>query len=488
LNNRWLTYLLLASLAYLLVLTNVGRFPCIDRDETWYKAAGREWAATGRFAAPELRGSYGMEPPLEEVWLVYPPLYSFLFGCVVRMVGFGWRVCVWFDAVIHISLAVLTFGVAYGLSAGGDRRAAFWAGLAVLPLGVTGRPDELAIAFGMAGLLPLVRLRADAGCTLSWASAVASGALFGLCAGTSIAAAIVLGLIALVFLGARAGSPARFIVLGMTWAGTAATVSAALIAPILLYHPDAYRQYPALMKMIFQSDTRSHREKIAALLTVGRRVSLPVFGILALGLATAVDSLRRGTWRRWAMLWLGPVAGALFLLIFDTHLYCYVWFLGPYVLAAAVAGSDPRLTPWSLGAYISRGVIVLLVLYGSIDTVKQTIILATLPETQSMEYNARWIRDLIPRGSTVMTYEAWSYFSGSDYTVYDLEISRIYWSEVDYVVVQEQPLPHELDDYVQRHFRLIYDNQHRTPYTLLGVPLSRFHTGFGARVFARQKG
>jgi hypothetical protein len=100
--NRWLIYLLLASLAYLVVLTAVGRLPCRFGDEIFFKAAGREWAATGRFAAPELAGTLGLEPPLEEVWLPYPPLYPILFGGFVKLFGFGWRVCVAFDAVIHV--------------------------------------------------------------------------------------------------------------------------------------------------------------------------------------------------------------------------------------------------------------------------------------------------------------------------------------------------------------------------------------------------
>jgi hypothetical protein len=100
-NNRWLTYLLLASLAYLAILTYLGRFPCIDRDETYFKAAGREWAATGRFAAPELRGIFELEPSLSEVWLPYPPLYPFLFGCVGKMFRFA------LDAITAFSIKPL---------------------------------------------------------------------------------------------------------------------------------------------------------------------------------------------------------------------------------------------------------------------------------------------------------------------------------------------------------------------------------------------
>ena len=127
---RYTIYILIAALAYLVVLTIVGRLPCLFTDEIFFKAAGREWAATGRFAAPELAGALGLAPPLEEVWLPYPPLYPILFGGFVKVFGFGWRACVAFDALIHACLAVLTFGVALGLSTSRDRRVAFCLGFA----------------------------------------------------------------------------------------------------------------------------------------------------------------------------------------------------------------------------------------------------------------------------------------------------------------------------------------------------------------------
>jgi hypothetical protein len=486
--DRWLAYLLIGSLAYLVILITVGRLPCVFTDELAYKASGREWAATGRFASPELRGFMGLDPPVEKVWLIYPPLYPLLFGCFVKVFGFGWRACVSFDALIHAGLALLTFGVARGLSANADPRAAFWAGLAVLPLGVAGRPDELAICFGMAGLLPLLRSMADAGRTLSLSSVVASGALFGLCAGTSHPALVILGLIALVFLVARAGTVERFVGLSTVWAGTTATVSTAMIVPLLVKYPDAYQQYLGVWRTVVERTKQPYWSRIANLMSHEARVLFfPVLGILLLSLATVVSSRRSGALRRWMLLWLGPFAGAAVLLIAGVHSACYTWFLGPYVLAAAaVTLTDPRLAPQPPVAYIARAAVVLLVLFGSIETAKQTIVLATLPSTQTMDYNARQVRDLIPRGSKVAAYDAW-WFLGSDYNVYDFGWSAPeHWNEVDYVVVQDHPLPAEFEDYVQKHFRLIYDNRSRASATVFGVPISRVHTGFGARVFARR--
>jgi hypothetical protein len=486
--DRWLIYLAVTAIAYMLLSTTVGRLPCVFTDEVFFKAAGREWAATGRFAAPELRGALELEPPLEKVWLAYPPLYPLLFGCFVKAFGFGWRVCVGFDAVIHACLALVTFAVAYRLSSRGNAQAAFWAGLTVLPLGVTaGRPDEMAICFGMAGLLPLACSRADARFKLSVSSIVASGVLFGLCASASHPATVVLGLIALVFLVAHAGTAGRLVLLGIVWAGTAASVSALLIAPILVNYPSAYQQYLGILANIAERTRQPYGSKIANLMSHEARVLFfPVFGILILSLATVVRSLRDRALGRWILLWLGPFAAAAVLLI-GVHSPCYTWFLGPYVLAAAVVTlTDPRLAPRPPGSYLARAAVVLLVLFGSIETVKQTIVLAVAPESQTMNYNERQVRDLIPPGRTVAAYDAW-WVLGDDYHVYDFGwVPRQNWSEIDYVVAQDRPLPLEFEDYVQKHFRLIYDNRSRAPATVFGVPISRTHTGFGAQVFARR--
>jgi hypothetical protein len=361
--DRWLVRLLAASLAYLVILTTLGRFPH-PFDEIWFKAAGREWAATGRFAAPELRGAFHFEPPLEEIWLAYPPLYPALFGCFVKVFGFGWRQCVSFDALIHVCLALLTFVVARGLSVRADRCAAFWAGLLVLLHGASsaGRPEDLAVCFGMAGLLPLLWPMADPGRVLSLASTVLSGALFGLCAGASSIPAIMLGLNALVFFVVRCKTLVRAAVLGIVWVGTGAAVFAALIAPFLLDHPNAYQQYVAHSKHVLFSGTESWLGTVARFfLLINKRTSLPVYGLLLLSLATIVGAFRRGALRPWLLLWIGPCVGVVFLLIFDPRNPYYSWFLGPYILAAtAVTLTDPRLAPESFGAYVSRGFFVLL--------------------------------------------------------------------------------------------------------------------------------
>ena len=84
--------LAIAISIYLLDLLIFGRFPSID--ETFFKSAGREWAQSGRFAAPEIRGFLGLSPPVETVWFAQLPVYTFLFGLLTAVFGFGPTLCV----------------------------------------------------------------------------------------------------------------------------------------------------------------------------------------------------------------------------------------------------------------------------------------------------------------------------------------------------------------------------------------------------------
>jgi hypothetical protein len=496
-NDRHLIYLLAAAALYLGVMIHLGRLPNLDGDELFFKAPGREWAATGRFAAPELAGFHDLNPPPEEVWLLYPPLYPMLFGGFVKLFHFGWRQCIAFDALIHVGLALVTYRVALKLSTGGDSRAAFWAGLAILPLGasVAGRPDELAICLGMAGLLPLLSPRASPGRSmpLALAMAAASGALFGLCAGASSVAAVVLGLIALGFLITRAESPARLIALGLVWAGSAAVALAVLLAPVLVVHPDAYLQYVQNARLCL-NDPRPRWQKLVGLLRFGWPVNLPTLGILALGLVHAAGAARGARWRS-AQLWLGPASGVAFLLLLGPHNARYPWFLGPYALAAAaVSLVDPTLKSGARprGARCFAIMLTLLTLLGSLDTVRQTLILALLPRDQSLEYNARLLCQVLPRGTTVMTYDHWWSLAG-DHVVFDQGLGRAHWKDVEYILVGAGDLaPSVLDlgpalhAYMKEHFRPIQDNRSKRPVTLFGLPLSRSYLrGFGTLIFAR---
>ena len=133
---------------YLAVTIAIGRFTTTD--EIAFKAAGREWAQSGHFAAPELTGFAHLDPPVEQVWLAHLPVYTFLFGLFVKLLGFGAWQSVAFDALIHAALSVLTFLWTRRMAPQASPWPAVVAAALVLPLGTFGRADELAVCLGRA--------------------------------------------------------------------------------------------------------------------------------------------------------------------------------------------------------------------------------------------------------------------------------------------------------------------------------------------------
>lgn len=162
-----------------------GRF--VVTDEVFYKAAGRNWAMTGRFAAPEIVGRLAEGPPLTEVYFAQPPLYTFLFGVYTKLVGFGPRFCILYDVLIHLLLvwsAVVVGSIVFRL----PRSLAALCGALSLPLGTVGRSDELGIVFALWAAVAF-------GSGIPRRSGIfTGGALLGLCGATSLSALVFLGL------------------------------------------------------------------------------------------------------------------------------------------------------------------------------------------------------------------------------------------------------------------------------------------------------
>src|SRR5216683_10399 len=232
--TAWAILLALSAL-YSLAELVPGRFAVTD--EVFFKAAGRNWATTGRFAAPELKGyfSNALVPPATEVFFAYPPLYPFLFGVYTKVIGFGPRSCMLYDVVIHLLLvwcgalvARLVFALPWGVSA--------LCGALLLPLGTAGRPDELGIVFALGAALAL---RTEI--PLKFAVPI-GGALLGLSCAASLGACLFLGSL----VGCEVTLRERSYVgklrnLAIT-AIIAIGVLAICVAPILVTHPQAYRQ------------------------------------------------------------------------------------------------------------------------------------------------------------------------------------------------------------------------------------------------------
>lgn len=481
---------LLLAVCYVAFQTAVGRF--VELDEVFFKAAGREWAASGRFAAPEIDGYPNwdgsrfirLDPPLREVWFAQPPVYTFLFGLFTKAVGFGPRQCILFDALIHAALAAVTCRLARRL-AGLSERAAFFVGVIVLPLGTAGRPDELALVFGTLGLLALLgpRLRNR---ELMW-----SGALLGICAATTAPAAVLLGLIGLVILLAGEESPWRQVRRMVLWTAAGAAAAAAAVAPVLIAHPDAYRQY--LVHARWHFGPGDYLASFLRVWQLGKPYLALIVGCLVVGLGSfaAPKALFSAAVRhRW---WPGPVLALAFLALFLPKKYFYLWFVGPWLMVvaagtlAALARQGRRRQAHYLGLTLALGYV-----FAAAPAVRTTLTVLALPPTQSLAANAAAVRRVIRPDSVVLTDDYW-WVLANDCRVRDPYFSQPAPHEVDYIILGGGPepgsvraVPAYLDAAVSEQFEVVYDNIHRDPPRLLGIPLRGGPPGFGVRILARR--
>jgi len=297
---------ILILLGYVALVTVFGRF--MGLDEIASKAAGRDWGLHGRWAAPELTGWLPpSEPPVEQFYGMYPPLYPFGFGLLVRLAGFGWRQCVFYDAAIHAFLAFLVVHATRKL--GGERFPA-WGGwlvaFALLPLGTAreARPDELAVCFGISGLLLLLSPR------LSFWRVLGSGLLFGLCAGTSLGAAAMLSIIAVALVLTTEASWPKRLSMGLAWGIVAATTFALIVVPLLVSHPgliDQFRANSRTTLRLNQTFVQRIVETLLPVLLFYKDVMISVLGPGLVGLILSSRLLWKGDCTPGSVAGLGPL-------------------------------------------------------------------------------------------------------------------------------------------------------------------------------------
>jgi hypothetical protein len=461
-------------------------------DEPWYKSAGREWGLHGKFASPELTGNLpNVDPPPEEIYFTYPPLYSILFGVLVRIAGFGWRQCAFYDAVIHVVLVYQVYLLSRKLS--GDRLSSWKAlipALAVLPLGIVdGRPDELSICFALAGLLVLLPDRQ------TWPRLALSGAFFGLCAGTSVAGAVMLGFIAFAAIVTEPRSLARILGACGLWGFAAAVVLGLTVAPILMPYPGAIEQYRAIASVHIHSGNPLSR--FLGALQHFRHMILSASLTILIGLVISAFTWRSGGTRRWLRLWLGPILALGFMFATVPQKANYLWFLIPWVVSAIAAELTFGRTrfPRVARAAIALGLFCALLL-GVELAGKYAISLATLPPSQRPEFNQRILDSTVPPGATVLAMDSWWFLAG-DHLVYDARWSRVTPDMVDYVVLTGNgstapgvPLDVRVrknkDFPLNEDYEVVSDNLNRKPLMLLGRPLTNSAYGFGNIVYRRK--
>ncbi len=489
---KTLTFIALSVIAlmYVAVAGTFGRFPNLDQDEIFYKAPGREWAKTGYFRAPELTGYLGVKPGLEDAWLIYPPVYPITYGLFVKLFGFGWRQSVVFDAVIHCGVAFLTAFLAWRLSQ------RIWPGVvafvSVLCLGALGRPDDLAVSFGLVGVLMVLKSFQMRHEPISNRELIASGIAFGLCGATSPVAAIVIGGVALPCMLWRSGGWVTAIRMLGFWMTIATVVLILVIAPVAIKSPEAYKQFFAQSNVILKTDTRSMIERLFSVLTVGRRLSWPFLGLFGLGFVSLVPALIRKATTRWLYLWLGPTLGIGLLLLTKIHNYSYLWFLVPF-LTASFFGAIARNELF--GRRLDRSALALgmvLIGIGSLQFFRETLILAMLPREQTLDYNADLIRREVPPGSTILNYDLW-WALGNEYRIFEHQVPAKHWGEVHAVVSttgspigSDAPRQTPRDEYVAAYFETSLDRRNPDAIRLGPLTLSKSFRGFGVHVLKRK--
>jgi hypothetical protein len=149
--------LLLFFVAFFVLEFAYPRFPQTD-SEISRKSAGLHLSQGGAFAAPELEGFLHVDPPIERIYFVYPPLYTWLFGQWTRVTGFGWAACVGYDALISAILALIVYGLAGAVARKllGPLSVPRHTALALVPALLTlvfrqvARTDELGMVLGFA--------------------------------------------------------------------------------------------------------------------------------------------------------------------------------------------------------------------------------------------------------------------------------------------------------------------------------------------------
>lgn len=452
-------------------------------DEIAFKAAGRQWARDGRFAAPELIGFRQLEPPAETVWFGQMPVYTFGFGLVVKLLGFGVYQSQLYDATIHGILCLVTFWIARTLAPKAPPWSACLAGILLLPLAAPGRADELAAVIGSCSILLLHGSRSS-----SLRHAVA-GVLAGLTSATSPAAAVLLPLIAVCTLVARKAPVVREPGLWITFLGGALLGFATGLLPPLLQDHNSWRQ-------MLRHGSEEIGHELSWGLAFSWRFGKPQILGIASGLVIGVAAALRGMvspvhrdWGNWTSRWLGPVlALALTALVFPAKYY-YAAFLLPWVLGAATPGA------WELAR--QRRVLVLVVA-GScyclaiLRFLAFQVILWSLPRSQTLSYNVSRIRELVPVASSVYAQEYWS--SLGDTVKF---ISMVHGNpdagRIDYVLLTANgtgapgkpvEIPHQ--QYFDSQFFTIYDNLPRERIRVLGIPISHSAWGFGVRILGRR--
>jgi hypothetical protein len=454
----------------------------------------------GAFAAPELEGFLHVDPPIERIYFVYPPVYTWLFGQWTRVTGFGWAACVGYDALISAVLALIVYGLA-GVVADKllgppsvPRRTTFALVPALLTLlfRQVARPDELGMVLGFANAwwLLLPRSSSPRWPVVSFISGILVGLM--LCTSAGVFLAFIPFLAALWLLG---GDNEREIAPSLAAAAMGIGLVAAIsLTPFFLLDPHFYQQsFQHLQSEIFGRGFASmlsgalqlFRERVFILLA-----TVPVF---CLGMITL---WRTGRIRETLALFVAPLVG-FGLVFFVRQWAAYWWFLQPwFLLVAVIVAADfwwsrhPRLVATMVVGWLATWVAV-----ASIWPAKDYLVRMTLAPEQGLTTNVKKLRALIPKGAGVLTANGW-WALGNDRSVYHPWHSDIQdLARIEYFVTDSNgtgkpgvwvgPTNPRYDAMLRESFDVISDTLPRTPLRLFGLRITNSAYGFGTLVMRR---
>jgi hypothetical protein len=471
---------LLVSVVFIADLAAWGRFP--GTDETYFKAPGYNLATNGHFRAPELTGVFGLDPPVETIWAVYPPLYPFLFGQFVRLFGFGYRQCVLFDALV----AALGAAAACLLLSRRAPRAPWWIFPAMATALLTlahpeGRPDQLGLLLGLLAIVAMTSRERPL------RSAALSGLWLGLAAATTVAAALVLGVVVAAEVVLEPTPPRTRIARLFVCGGVAAAVLALVVTPIVLSHPHAFDQFLTVARGPSGLKNRDLASLISSWrLDPGHQVVL--LTCAAIG-AISARVLPRGVWVR---LWGASLLALLVAILIGPSKYYYFWFAGPPLLTAACAtlfNFAPRPALPGVRWLLTAGLLI-----GAAPFLKDRWVMRNLPPAQSYAAGRAALTSAIPAGASVLGSEIWWTLAGRN-PCYEIVWSSVDLDKIDYVAVsgngsgapgRPHTLPGNVAPYVESHFEPLVDDLNRRPTTLLGLKVTNSAYGFGPLILARR--
>lgn len=453
------------------------------QDEIFFKSAGLHWAEGEGWKAPEEHNFGGWEPPLQEVFASYPPLYPFVFGLAVKCFGFSQTVSNAYDVTIHIVLALVL--VLFAQRVLTHNRIIPWLiGILWLLCSYPSRPDRLAMLFGYLALV-FVLNRND---RQRRVYDILAGLSMGGCLATSFPCTIAM---ASLMIGAclyRTVSFGQSVVRLLKIGLVSGLTGMACLLPVMMYHPGAIEQNLAATVSI--TNAIGFTEGLQRLLRFHLPTLLAISILVAMGLPLLILAGRNGTaWKRrdW-LIWYGiPFVPLLFFFVKSTFQGGYHWFVIPWLAVALfIPEIQGRLKK------LIRPTILLAAFLLSIAYAQRTTLSAIV--TQGDQQVARFqdeVEALVPAGASVIARDYWWLLAKRN-QVFDKMIAGDPDLMADYVVISgyasgglgnPQSLPPNIN---ADTYEVVLNSLGQTKPTFFGIPMSRSTFSAGPIVLERK--